>query len=51
MNADAARAAGQVSIRFADDSVNAVIGEGGPRPRAAKPAPKPGQADLFNENG
>jgi hypothetical protein len=49
MSADAAKAAGQVSIRFADDSVDAVVGGGVPRPRPAKSAPKPGQDDLFSE--
>lgn len=50
-SADAAKAAGQVSIRFVDGSVDAVVGGGAPRPRPARPVSKPGQADLFNENG
>jgi exodeoxyribonuclease VII large subunit len=49
MTADAAKAARQVSIRFADDSVDAVVGGGAPRPGQARSVPKPGQSDLFGE--
>lgn len=48
MGTDAAKAAGQVSIRFADGSVDAMIGGGMPRPRAAKPAPQGAQTSLFD---
>jgi exodeoxyribonuclease VII large subunit len=49
MTASAAKAAGQVSIRFADDSVDAVVVGGAPRPRQAQSVPKPGQSDLFGD--
>ena len=45
---DAAKAAGQVSIRFADGSVDAVVGGGPPRSRPAKPAPPSTQTGLFD---
>lgn len=45
---DAARAAGQVSIRFADGSVDAVVGRGPPRSRPVKPAPPSTQTGLFD---
>jgi exodeoxyribonuclease VII large subunit len=45
---DAAKAAGQVSIRFSDGSVDALIGGGAPRPRPAKPAPSDAQNSLFD---
>ena len=48
MGTDAAKAAGQVSIRFADGSVDAVIGGAAPRPRPAKPAPLAAQNSLFD---
>jgi exodeoxyribonuclease VII large subunit len=47
-NVDAAKAAGQVAIHFADGKVDAVIGGGTPRPRAAKPASPPTQTNLFD---
>jgi exodeoxyribonuclease VII large subunit len=47
MGADAAKAAGQVSIRFADGSVDALIGGGTPRPRASKAGPVDQQSDFF----
>lgn len=49
MSVDAAKAAAQVSIRFADGSVDAVVGGGTPRPRPAKPAPPTSQTDLFGD--
>ena len=45
---DAAKTAGQVSIRFADGSVDAVVGGGPPRSRPAKPAPPSTQTGLFD---
>jgi exodeoxyribonuclease VII large subunit len=50
MGVDAARAAGQISIRFADGSVDAVVGGG--VPRAIKPKAKTTdiQNDLFGGN-
>lgn len=45
---DAAKAAGQVSIRFADGSVDAVVGGGPPRSRPGKPAPPSTQTGLFD---
>jgi exodeoxyribonuclease VII large subunit len=48
MGVDAAKAAGQVSIRFADGSVDAVIGGGAPRPRSPKPAAPSAQTGLFD---
>lgn len=47
-DAEAARAAGQVSIRFADGQVDAIVGGGAARAKVTKPQPKPGQADLFS---
>ncbi len=49
ITADAAKAARQISIRFADGSVEAVIGGEGPRPRPAKPALQANQTDLFGD--
>jgi exodeoxyribonuclease VII large subunit len=49
MSADAAKAAGQVSIRFVDGSVDAVVGGGAPRARPVKPAASAGQTDLFGD--
>jgi exodeoxyribonuclease VII large subunit len=48
MDVDAAKAAGQISIRFADGSVDALIGGGAPRARASKAGPVDKQSDLFN---
>jgi exodeoxyribonuclease VII large subunit len=48
MGTDAAKAAGQVSIRFADGSVDAMIGGGATRPRPTKPAPQATQNSLFD---
>ena len=48
ISSDAAKAAGQVSIRFADGSVDAVIGASAPRPRPAKPIPPGAQNSLFD---
>ena len=51
MSSDAAKAAGHVTIRFADDSVDATIGGGSATPRvrtAAKPASPAIQTGLFD---
>ncbi len=49
MGTDAAKAAGQVSIRFADGSVDALVGGGGAaRTRPAKPTPPSNQSNLFD---
>lgn len=48
MAADAAKAAGQVSIRFADGSVDAVVGGGAPRPRSSKSTVPTDQGGLFD---
>jgi exodeoxyribonuclease VII large subunit len=46
---EAAKAAGQVAILFADGKVDAVVGGGSaPRPRPAKPAPSGAQTNLFD---
>ncbi len=47
-NVDAAKTAGQVSILFADGSVDAVVGGGPARSRPAKPAPPATQTGLFD---
>lgn len=47
-NVDAAKTAGQVSILFADGSVDAVVGGGPARSRPAKPAPPSTQTGLFD---
>jgi exodeoxyribonuclease VII large subunit len=51
MSVDAAKASGQVSIRFADGSVDAVIGGVAPRSRPAKPSQQASQTDLFGDKG
>ena len=50
MSSDAAKAAGHVTIRFAEDSVDATIGGGGAaaRIRPAKPASPATQTGLFD---
>jgi exodeoxyribonuclease VII large subunit len=47
MNSVAAKAATQVSIRFADDSVDAVVGGSSARSRSTKSITKHDQTDLF----
>jgi exodeoxyribonuclease VII large subunit len=47
MGVETAKAAGQVSIRFVDGSVDANIGSGPPRTKPGKAAPIGGQRDLF----
>lgn len=49
MAVDAAKAAGQVSIRFADGSVDAAIGGSPARIRAGKAGPAGNQSDLFEQ--
>lgn len=46
---EAAKAAGQVALRFADGSVDATVGGGAPRPRATKAADSSNQTDLFGD--
>jgi exodeoxyribonuclease VII large subunit len=49
MDVDAAKAAGQISIRFADGSVDASVGGAPLRTKAVKAASTGGQDDLFGD--
>jgi exodeoxyribonuclease VII large subunit len=46
---ETAKSANQVSIRFADGSVNAIVGGEAPRPRPAKTTAQENQTDLFGD--